>query len=176
MGRNAYEGFRVKHACGHIEYLEYLLPRDEEEGYPNRDAVLQARLRKLEWLEQHPCQSCYYKDESEQHLDRVRHLGLSLPPLPRLTGTEKQISWGRKIRLAKLIEIAEGYQGFRRRLDEQQRAGVVSDRGAAYRRDGCERSVSLVVAQADGAWWIARRHLPGWELVRDAARLLAGYW
>jgi len=47
MGRNAYSGFKVKHACEHIAFYERLLPQEQEDGFTDQEARLKAREAKL---------------------------------------------------------------------------------------------------------------------------------
>lgn len=172
MGRNPFSGFRVKHACGHITYYDRFLPHDEEERHPDHDALLRARLGKLEWLERHDCQSCHYKDEAKACLNGLSRLGVVLDTLPLLQGTEKQVSWAREIRAYKLEEITTEHGRFLTRLAADGRRGTVSASEARRRRRWCARSITWVVAQADAHWWIDQRTLPGWQLVRNAARVV----
>ena len=165
-------GHRVKHACGHYVIYLRLLPLAVEERYQDQGELLRAREHRLVWLEQHACPTCYYKDEAEERVDRLRQLGLRVKALPRLTGTDKQRWWARKIRCDKLDDIIARYARLCQQLDERVKSGATSPQGALRTRTWCDRSVAWVMGQAESEWWIENRTQAGWDLVRMAARTL----
>lgn len=169
MGRNAYSGFKVKHVCAHIVFYERLLPQEQEDGFTDQEARLKAREAKLTWLEQRDCQSCHYKDQAEVCLDELRRRGLSVPDLPRLTGTEKQMSWARKIRAGKLDEVVSRYDYLCHQLESQRQRGTISAQALDRRRCIYNRAMTRIVAQADAGWWIEQRGMPAADMLRHAA-------
>jgi len=163
--------FRVRRACGHVDVLPELLPRAEEDRYPDRPSLLAAREKALIALEAMVCVNCYSRDDIGTLVDDLRRLGIVLPdPSTMIGGTDKQTRLARLLRSRKTTEIRDAYARYRQALDHKIDGGVLSPDEAARQRAWCERLMATVLAIKDPDWWIARQTANGWELVRVVAR------
>ncbi len=167
--------FRVRRACGHVELLPELLPRVEEERYPDQPSLLAAREKALTALEDMVCVNCYSRDDIGTLVAALRQLGVPLPDAPTMIGgTDKQTRLARLLRSRKTAEIRDEYTHYRHGLDQKIEIGALSREGAARQRAWCDRSIAAVLAVKDPEWWIDHQMSGGWDLVRAAARRSVG--
>ncbi len=163
--------FRVRRACGHVELLPELLPRAEEEQYPDRPSLLNAREKALTALEAMVCVNCYSRDDIQTLVAALRQLGAPLSDAPiMLGGTDRQTRLARLLRSRKTAEIRNEYARFRHSLNQKMVTGALSREDAARQRAWCDRSIAAVLAVKDPEWWIDHQTRAGWDLVRAAAR------
>lgn len=163
--------FRVRRACGHVELLLELLPREEEERYPDQSVLLAAREKALLALEAMVCVNCYSRDDIGTLVADLRGLGLVLPDAPTMIGgTDKQTRLARLLRSRKTEDIRDEYTRYRQALDQKMVTGDLSRAEAVRQRGWCDRSVAAVLAIKDPEWWIDHQTCTGWDLVRAAAR------
>ncbi len=163
--------FRVRRACGHVELLPELVPRAEEERYPDQSALLAAREKALIALEAMVCVNCYSRDDIGTLVADLRGLGLVLPDAPTMIGgTDKQTRLARLLRSRKTEEIRDEYTRYRHVLNQKVGTGALAREDAARQRSWCDRSIAAVLAIKDPEWWIDRQTHAGWDLVRAAAR------
>lgn len=163
--------FHVKRACGHVELLPELLPRDEEERYPDRASLLAAREQALIALEAMACINCFSRGDIQALVAEFRRMGLALPDAPTMIGgTVRQTRLARLLRSRKMAEIRDAYARYRTSLDQRVATGVVARDEAVRQRAWCERSIAAVLAVKDPDWWIEGEARGGWDLVRAAAR------
>ena len=91
---------RIIHACGH-EQGHYLT------GYESQQE------RKAKWLKTTTCRACFVADKrvKEAAAAALSSAAISHLVLPRLIGTDRQISWASTIRIKRLAALTNSNSG-----------------------------------------------------------------
>jgi hypothetical protein len=117
--------YQISHACGHVVTHRIY---GEVEG----------REAKVDWLSRNDCPACRAAQKEAEEKAKVKQVSEGLPPL---TGTEKQIAWAEKIRVA---VYASGLEFFSRLSKDK--------------RDEPESKLRYYISAATSAhWWIEHR-------------------
>lgn len=85
--------YEINYSCGHCETVQLYGP------YKDRE-------RKIKWLEQGVCPSCYKKHRAEYADQQAEKYGL-----PKLSGSPKQVAWAKIIRMELTDKFNEFLKG-----------------------------------------------------------------
>ena len=131
--------YTVTHTCGHVVEVQLFGP---EAG----------RRRTLDWMAKGECKACERAAETAAADKASEAMGL-----PALTGSEKQVVWAAKIRIALLGEL-KSY------CDKMLQKGVDKDLPPEKREMARQHAAALEDRAAriiDAGWWIDNRNNPG---------------
>lgn len=118
--------YTIKHSCGHEETVDLFGTNVHGE-----------RDRKVAWLESKPCREC----ESSQFEDENG--------LPQLSGSEKQVSWARSIRINTIKRIKDAIN--------QVQIMNLSDKDRETADSRITAMCKIYREKTSAAWWIDNR-------------------
>lgn len=130
--------YTVKYACGHGDHQVNIM------------GPIAGRAAKAAWYEaDYECDACRAKAASDKLAANTATIEAAVAPLPALTGSEKQIAWAAKIRVAGLMDARE-YSALGRE--------PATDAAA----------LAWIAAKKESRWWIDRRDKKGYDLLEEA--------
>ncbi len=140
--------YDVTYKCGHSGTVDLI-------------GKIKDRESKLSWYQNTAsCPDCYKKEIEKQNEQKNR--SFDLPPLK---GSEKQISWGNKIRLEMIEPILKGNEAQIRMIrsstkqDEDTKKAVI---------DFFNQVIEWIKNQDKASWWIDRRMKAWKDIVNEA--------
>jgi len=125
--------YTINHTCGHTDRVQL---------YGSH----KARYAEIARRESCVCPDCYRAEQQAA----AQTLTASLPPMPSLTGSDKQIAWAETIRANLACEMRD-----------------IVDRAPEATRDQAQACYDHVVAHTDASWWIDNRDYRAIDLLRD---------
>lgn len=148
--------YTVTHSCGHTEEVQ-LFGKETE------------RSRKLDYFRQYgQCSACYKAEkaakEAAQAEANAAVVAESGAELPALKGSDKQVAWATKIRLAQLAKVAKAVEA---RLVALRANPALGDKLAEAEAEA-RQVVQALGHQTSASWWIDRRDLNDADLLRLA--------
>lgn len=138
----------IKRTCGHQAVEQLYGPGAE-------------RTRKAAWLATQPCLTC-----SRQTATVTATTAAVAAGLPALTGSEKQVEWAARIRVALLAEIKQ----VRASLDARaaKHPGPAADEVLAV----ADKAIAALESKSEARFWIDSRDLGGMAVLKaEMARL-----
>lgn len=131
--------YTVTHSCGHA-HTHQLYGKEAE------------RQRKVAWFATVDCPDCYRAAKQATAAQAAADSAARLADLPlaALTGSDKQVAWATKIRVAKIDAV---------RAQLTKRLEATAPEGRAAAEATIDKILGGLAGQPAAAWWIDRREM-----------------